>query len=377
MTLRIAMLCSYYPPHVGGIASQVQGVAQSLSQLGVETHIITRQWETATQAVTHTVESDNVIVHRIAIGGRRWQASPAFIWRSAQLAHSLQPAVIHAHELLLPTTAALLAKRLGGYPLVVTVHSSGVELGECARLQRTTFGDRRVQYVRHAVDCFVAISSAVEADMAAIGIPEERRIVIPNGIDMQRFQPIKPAGKDALRCRLGLPQETLVAYTGRLSSEKRVLPLAQQWSALRQAYPDATLVIIGDGPEMSELSKLQAPGVCLVGSQADVTPFLQAADLFVMPSVSEGFSISTLEALACGLPTVATTVGAIPDLVADGITGTLVAPSDLPALFEALCRLLANRSAWPAMSEAARGDVVQHYSLPSTARRLLDLYQRI
>ena len=96
-----------------------------------------------------------------------------------------------------------------------------------------------------------------------------------------------------------------------------------------------------------------------------------------MPSVSEGFSLSTLEALACGLPAVATKVGAIPDLVAEGKTGTLVAPDDIPALLAALCEFLANRGAWAAMGRAARADVIENYSLPSTARRLLDLYERL
>jgi glycosyltransferase involved in cell wall biosynthesis len=213
--------------------------------------------------------------------------------------------------------------------------------------------------------------------MAAIGIPAQKRVVIPDGVDMQRFQPVVPEEKAKLRRRLGLPDGTLVVYSGRLSSEKRVLPLAQQWSTLRQTFPDTELVVVGDGPEMDELCRLQAPGVWLAGTQDDVAPFLQAADLFVMPSVSEGFSISTLEALACGLPAVATTVGAIPDLIADGKSGRLVAPGDLPALLAALCELLAGRSAWPTMGEAARGHVVQHYSLPSTAQRLLDLYQRL
>ena len=201
--------------------------------------------------------------------------------------------------------------------------------------------------------------------------------MIPNGVDMQRFQGVPAAAKAELRRRLGLPGGILVVYTGRLAPEKRVLPLAQQWSSLRQSHPDATLVLVGDGPEMAALRSLQAAGVCLAGAQQDTAPFLQAADLFVMPSVSEGFSLSTLEALACGLPGVATKVGAIPDLVADGATGRLVAPDDIPALLAALCDLLANRAAWPAMGRAARADVIENYSLPSTARRLLDLYERL
>ena len=377
MTLRLAMVSSYYPPHVGGIASQAHGAAQALAELGVDIHVITRQWDAGMPAVTSAVESPGITVHRLNTGAQRWQASPTFIWQAAKLVRSIQPAVIHAHELLLPTTAALAAKRLTGQPVVATVHSSGSELGECARLQRATLGKQRVQYVRSAVDRFVAVSKAVAADMEAIGIPPQKRVVIPNGVDMQRFQPAAPDEKFELRRRLGLPDGILVVYTGRLAPEKRVLPLAQQWPSLRRAYPDATLLLVGDGPELDTLRSLKAPGICLSGPQQDIAPFLQAADLFVMPSVSEGFSLSTLEALACGLPAVATKVGAIPDLVADGKTGTLVAPDDIPALLAALCELLADRGAWAAMGCAARAHVIENYSLPSTARRLLDLYERL
>ena len=376
MTLRLAMVSNEYPPFLGGISSNLQATAQALAQLGAEIHIITRQWDATAPGVSHEVEGNGLIVHRLATSKQRWQASPAFIWWSANLVSRLQPAVIHAHELLLPTTTALVAKRLTGRPVVVTVHTSG-EMGDCVRLQRAAMGARRMQYVRSAVDRFVTISSVVAADMAAVGIPPQKRVVIPNGVDMQRFQPIGPDEKARLRRKLGLPDGTLVVFTGRLSPEKRVLPLAQQWPSLRQTYPDATLVLVGDGPEMARLRALQAPGVWLAGAQEDVVPFLQAVDLFVMPSVSEGFSLSTLEALACGLPAVATTVGAIPDMVTDGTTGKLVAPDDMPALLEAICQLLANRGAWGAMSSVARSNVVEHYSMSSTARQLLDLYQRI
>lgn len=376
MILRLAMVSNEYPPFLGGISSNLQATAQALAQQGAEIHIITRQWDATAPDVSHEVEGDGLIVHRLATSKQRWQASPAFIWWSANLVRRLQPAVIHAHELLLPTTTALIAKRLTGRPVVVTVHTSG-EMGDCVRLRRAAMGARRMEYVRSAVDRFVTISSVVAADMAAVGIPLQKRVVIPNGVDMERFQPIGADEKARLRRKLGLPDGTLVVFTGRLSPEKRVLPLAQQWPSLRQTYPDATLVLVGDGPEMAQLRALQAPGVWLAGPQADVVPFLQAVDLFVMPSVSEGFSLSTLEALACGLPTVATTVGAIPDMVTDGTTGKLVAPDDLPALLGAICQLLANRGAWGAMGSAARSNVVEHYSLSSTARQLLDLYQRL
>jgi glycosyltransferase involved in cell wall biosynthesis len=289
----------------------------------------------------------------------------------------LQPDIVHAHELLLPTTAALAAKRAVGCPVVVTVHSSGVGLGECARLRRTRFGKLRTEYVRNAVDRFVAVSKPAADDMAEIGIPSEKRVVIPNGIDMEHFAPVDPEAKLVLRRRLGLPDGVLAIYTGRLSPEKRILLLAKTWPQFRQYHPQATLVVVGDGPEGAALRESGADGVVCAGAQSNVAPYLQAADLFVMPSVSEGFSLSTLEALACALPVVATTVGAIPELVADPQMGRLVAPDDMTAFVAALCKLFACQDAWPQMGAQAREYVMQHYSLAGITRRLLTLYQQL
>jgi glycosyltransferase involved in cell wall biosynthesis len=375
MTLRVAMICTYYAPLVSGIAVQVQDTARALARDGAEIHVLTRRWEQNGHDEVQTTEADGVVVHRFAIGEQRWQASSSFILQVAQEIRRFQPNVIHAHELLLPTTAALVAKRVTGRPVVATVHMGGEELGECSRLQRAALGRQRVKYVRHAVDRFVAISRAVADDMAAIGIPADKQVFIPNGIDMTRFAPVTPEEKVALRHRYGLPAGPLAIYTGRVSSEKRVVPLAERWSSVRQAFPDAAFVVVGSGPLQDDLCNLQAPGVYWVGPQKDVVPYLQAADLFVLPSAAEGFSISTLEALACGLPTVGTNVGAVPELVVHGAGGRLVQADDMAGFVEALCDMFAQRDMWPAMGEAARSHVLQHYSLPVIVQRLLRLYR--
>jgi glycosyltransferase involved in cell wall biosynthesis len=377
MTLRLATIASYYPPFVGGVASHVHAVAGELAALGVESHIITRQWGSQAGAVTVERESDCVTVHRIAVTQQRWQASSTFVARTAALVREIKPHLQHAHELLLPATAALLAKHLSGRRVVVSVHSSGPELGECARLQRAALGPQRVPYVLGNVDHFVAVSSAVDADFEALGIQSAKRTLIPNGVDMQRFRPLPPSERASLRHRLGLPEGALSVYTGRLVSEKRVLSLAKSWRHVRQKHQDAWLVLVGDGDQMEELRNLQAPGVWLAGSQSDVVPYLQAADLFVLPSAAEGFSLSTLEGLACGLPVVVTNVGAIPQLVVDGAMGRIVPPEDMGAFVGALCDLLDQRAAWGTMGAAARSHVAEAYSTKSMAQRLLALYQNV
>lgn len=369
---RLAVICSYYAPHMGGIASQVEAVAQQHARFGLEVHIVTRCWHDAAPYE----QAGSLHVHRIEGSERRITNSPAFIWRAAQTVRSVRPDVIHAHELLLPTSAALVANQLAGAPVVVTVHSSGVELGECARLARARLGAQRLALLRRKVAAFVAVSQAVEQDMAAVSIPPAKRFIVPNGIDMDRHRPLARGARLALRQRLGLPEGKLVVYTGRLSSEKRVVEVATMWPSLRAVHPDAWLVLVGDGPLINAVHGMENVGVLALGAKPNVADYLAAADLFVMPSASEGFSISTLEALACGLPVVATRVGAIPELV-DAEAGCVVAVDDYAAMWDALSALLGAPERWAQMGAAGRAAVVENYALPTVARRLLTIYNQV
>jgi len=366
------MVCSYYPPHVGGIASQVEAVARQHARLGLEVHVITRTWHGAPAFE----QEGSLHIHRIKGSDRRLTNSPTFIWQVAQQARAVQPDVIHAHELLLPTSAALAGRQLTGRPVVVTVHSSGPELGECARLARARFGAQRLAWVRSGVAAFVAVSRAVEQDMAAVGIPAPKRHVVPNGIDMDAHSPVTSEVRLARRKSLGLPAGKLVVYTGRLSSEKRVMELAQMWPSLRAVHDDAWLVLVGDGPLLARLRGREETGVLAVGAKANVAEYLEAADLFVMPSASEGFSISTLEALAYGLPVVATAVGAIPELVS-AAAGRVVGVDDYAALWQALAGLLEAPEQWAQMGAAGRAAVVADFALPAVAQRLLSIYDQV
>jgi glycosyltransferase involved in cell wall biosynthesis len=373
MTTRIGIVCEYYPPHVGGIATQVESVATEMARRMVDVHIVTRNWPGPVTASSVA----GLTIHRIAAGSKRAVFASTFVTQAARLLSASGVDIIHAHELFLPATAALVAKQVTGVPTVVSIHSSGPDLGEIARLRRARLGQQRLAYLRNNVDAFVAVSRVVAEEMAAVGIATSKRHVIPNGVDSQRFHPARAADRARLRKELDLPAGELGIYTGRLSSEKRLLELAHLWPAVRKQHPNAALVLVGDGPVRSALTTLHSPGVFLVGEQRDIVPYLQAADFFVLPSVSEGFSISTLEAMACGLPVVATRVGAIPELIQEGETGFIVPPDDWVAMANAINVQIAALNWGPAMSKAARERVVPLYSIEKVTECTLALYEQV
>jgi len=197
-------------------------------------------------------------------------------------------------------------------------------------------------------------------------------------VDTERFAPLAPAQKIALRSRLDLPADArVVVFVGRLVPEKRVDLLTGIWSSVREIVPRARLLIVGSGPEEVVLKHKANDGILFLGSQADVTPYLQASDLFVLPSAAEGLSLALLEALACGLPVIATSVGGNPEVIRHLETGWLTPPDDPPALTEAIVTLLEDERLQSKLRENARAHAIQNYSLVKMADRLVDLYRQV
>jgi glycosyltransferase involved in cell wall biosynthesis len=181
-----------------------------------------------------------------------------------------------------------------------------------------------------------------------------------------------------LRKELRLPQEALIAmYSGRLVPEKRVDTLIIIWREVRGAYPRAVLLICGSGPEEGRLRSMAGEGIIFSGQVEDVAPLLRAADLFLLPSATEGLSNAMLEGLACALPVVATAVGGTPDVIADGQNGCLVPADDPRRLREAVEALLANPDLRARLGQAGRASVQKAYALDNTADRLAALYNEL
>ena len=145
-------------------------------------------------------------------------------------------------------------------------------------------------------------------------------------------------------------------------------------------FTDMVAIIGGDGslrdPLAEEIRRLGlSDAVRMLGRVDDARAILWALDVFVMPSLKEGMGVALLEAMACGLPAVASRVGGIVDTVDDGRTGTLVEPGDAPGLAAALAQLSAEAAALTAIGVAARAMAVERFSMASMARRTVELYR--
>ncbi|MFH1649654.1 MAG: glycosyltransferase [Candidatus Woesearchaeota archaeon] len=194
-----------------------------------------------------------------------------------------------------------------------------------------------------------------------------RKTIISLGVDAEKFVP----GTNAkLRESLGIAKDAFViGYHGRLSREKDLLTLLRAYARLERSGLNVRLLIVGDG--IKSLKKtLEKRGAICVGSQDDVLPYLHVMDAYALTSLTETTSLTTLEAMACGLPVVATEVGLVKEYVNDGKNGFLIKPKDTYKLFLHLKELAENKKLRADIGDAARKSVMRGWNWKTTAQKL-------
>ena len=372
--ITVGMLIQRFSPHVGGAENQLLALLPRLRARGIRPIVLTRRL-----AGTPGIElMEGTPVVRFAARGPKVRAGSEYI--AGALAFLLRRRrtidVLHAHELLSPATIGLLAKWGGGPPLLVKVLRGGV-LSDLRALRRRPFGELRWKAYRRWVDRFIAISEEIEQELLAEGVPSPRIGRIPNGVDIDVFHPVEPGRRDRLRVELGLVDAPTAIFAGRLAPEKRIESVVSAWPSVRSKVPGAQLLIVGDGPSASALRGRATEGVRLLGNQDSVTSYLQASDLFVLPSVAEGLSNAMLEAMACGLPCLVHGHGGALDAIEPGVSGRFLNDESVEAVVAALADLLSHPEARLAMGARARAVVVDRYSLDGVADRLAALYHEL
>lgn len=217
---------------------------------------------------------------------------------------------------------------------------------------------------------------------------EVKADVVMHGVDCTAFRPTPD--KRALRRALNLPEDAcLIGCFGRIRAQKGVDLMVDAALALLPARPDVHMIFTGRVTDdqkaffVLELSRLQAAGlqdrVHFLGelNWDDVARHYQALDLFCAPARWEGFGLTPLEAMASGVPTVATRVGAFEALIRDGVTGTLVPPENAPALTEAIRAWIDDRARLAAAGPLARAHVEAHHRIEAEAERLVAIYREM
>lgn len=228
-------------------------------------------------------------------------------------------------------------------------------------------------------DHFTALSEATREYLCREqGIGPDKVTVIYPGIDVERFADV--GQRAAVRQELQIPLDTLVVgAVSRLVPEKGLADLMTAMARILREIPNTRLVIVGDGPLRSQLERsitgLGLQGlVHLTGSRRDIPKLLSAMDVFALPSHREGFGMALVEAMAAGLPVVATDVGGIPEVVEHGVTGFVVPPHDIGALSVNILLLLEDSALRAKMGADGRQQVQQRFTARRAAMQTQDLY---
>ena len=299
-----------------------------------------------------------------------------------RLFSELRPAIVHTRNL-----AALecqVPAMLAGVP--VRIH------GEHGRDVEDLDGtSRRYQWLRRAYRPFVHEYVALSRDLAGyleqrVGVPPRRIAQIYNGVDIERFHPAA-GGRTAINgCPFTDPAVWFVGTVGRMQTVKAQTLLARAFVLALEQAPELRdrlrLVMVGEGPLRAEAQAiLDAAGVgalaWLPGERADVPDVMRGLDCFVLPSLAEGISNTILEAMASGLPVLATDVGGNAELVVQGQTGDIVPADDAQALATGLIRMAADPARAAIMGQAGRVLVESRFSLPAMVASYQGLYDRL
>jgi sugar transferase (PEP-CTERM/EpsH1 system associated) len=302
--------------------------------------------------------------------------------RLYRLLRELRPAIVHTRNL------AALEFQVPAWLAGVPVRIHGEHGRDVEDLDGTS---RRHQWLRRAYRPFVHQYVALSKDLAAyltqrVGVPETQVAQIYNGVDIERFRPAAGRHEPIASSPFTDPALWLVGTVGRMQTVKAQTLLARAFVRALSIAPALRerlrLVMVGDGPLRAESQAiLDAAGAgalaWLPGERADVPDVMRGLDCFVLPSLAEGISNTILEAMASGLPVLATDVGGNAELVAAGRSGEVVAPADAEALAAALVQLASDPAGAAAMGRRGRERVEQAFSLPAMVASYQSLYDRL
>jgi glycosyltransferase involved in cell wall biosynthesis len=373
------MVLSCFSPLIGGGERQAQQLAARLVRRGFDVRVLTRRYRSL--AGFDTI--DGVPVYRVPIVGRGPVQALAFTLAAFRALARMEGrvTVVHCHQSSLgvaPIAIASLAKRKWGCRVIVKF--MGARVREMTRTH--TWSIRR--WLLCQADAFVVTNEGTGRTLRDMGLDVAIHC-LPNGVDIQQFQPIEPGARDGLRESLALPsQACVVLYVGRLEAVKGGDVLLRAWARLVDESGSRSLLLamVGGGSERGRLIQLSrelgiASSVRFVGLSDRVSDWLHVADLFVLPSRSEGLSNALLEAMACGLPAVATAVGGTPEVIKDGMNGLLVPADDESALANALGHLVDDPDLARLLGAAAYKTILEQYSMEAMVDRYVELYESL
>ena len=394
--MRILILAESFYPLGGGVGTYGLALSRELVKRGISVTVVTRRQQSQLE---RRESIDEVDIIRLAPAGFRRTGKYLTLGPVIRylFRHRDEYDLVYVWGLRILGVAAVTAGRYLRKPVVLRAEQTGEISGSFAwqdRAIKSGPGDKLVQVVLRGrdkvlrrADKFVAISGDIADEFRFAGYDVERTIRIPNGVDLARFQPVSRDDAYQLRVQLGLPRKGfLFVFSGRLHRHKGLTTLLDAWRHLMAAEKSGHLVLVGENsPNLGVESELRQfvgqhllrDSVTFAGRQADVLPWLQAADAFILPSQREGLSIAMLEAMATGLPVVGTRTSGTAELISPARNGYLIDIGDAAAMTRAMVKLLRHPREAREMGRVSRSIVEKEFGLDVAADRHLALFESL
>lgn len=376
--MKVLMLSDYFPPHVGGgVEKVVYEISRRLTVKGVEVVVLTLN----TDGAVDFEIMDGIRVYRCMAAnltgaiGAQLSVSPLAPLKILNVCRNERPDIVHANNRFFTTTMfAVALKRLIRKPLVTTLHLGPMAfesrlLSVAVRSYEGTIGKSIVRFS----DKVIAVSEAVKAQAVRLGARPCDVAVVPNGVDLREFKPDEVRGSDGAK---------RICCVGRLIPNKGVQYLVEASPSVLSSHPDAEFIIVGDGPMRNRLVGM-AEGLGVkhafrfMGAVPSVSDVLRGCRIFVRPSLTEGMPLTVLEAMACGLPVIASRISGTPEVVLDGETGILVEAGSVKQIADAIKQLLSDGDGATRMGVNGLRLVRERYDWDRAADLVIRVYEGI
>ncbi len=354
---------------IGGLELQALELSSSLVRHGCLITILTDSIDDSPAVEFRS----GFLIRRLTRSSKPFRLFLSLLCFLLQQRHSFQ--LLHAHGVTGFTLVSLRLAKLFGHRSLL----KGATQDDFNHIfQRNDWKHRLYRKWILTAGCFVAISQEMKKEMIACGIPEDRIQNIPNAVNTIKFAPLSEDRKSFLKKRFSLSSEQIVfLFIGRLEARKGVDVLLQAW----QICSPGVLWIVGSGPEEQKLKQISVnqnlANIIFHGESPSPLVYYQAADIFVFPSLKEGFPGVVLEAMSCGLPCIATKIGGITDQIEDRKQGLLVAPGNVQELADAIEYVTLHPEERTRWSQEARETILRRFDVSKTSSDYRSLYNEL
>lgn len=370
-SMKICIIVTHYLPHIGGLELATYHLAKELDKQNNEVHIITPYPDSNENTTSIKIHRHPIHTYPDEHPIRAFVDGLTFFRKTVETINEIKPNIIHAQNITNSIPAYIASKRYH-IPYIICLHGALELMGPFLPACLKRFWPK-LPHIKAASQIIALTNEMAGRLEKELG---RESVVIPNGVDTTHFYP-------SLTPEVS-PHNPVIICLSRIDDKKGLEYAIKSMDDVLKHYPDAILNIVGDGNFRNELEKIVwkhklTKNVRFMGvvPNTDVPDLLRSADIFLLPSLSEGFALTALEAMASGLPIISTPVGIIPEMVSKWNNGIIIPFKSSTAISNAIISLLDHPNIRLEYGKQSVKATREKYSWTTVAKKYEEIYQKI